>query len=144
MVPSRPARVSHALGGGETPANLSLVSVFNLPDEMFIEILSYFATFKLHELYYRVDQLVEPVAETRHLPREHAARHQILLTLTQVCHGMRKKFSPWLLEHVQSLCVYTGSESDGRKRERRLLARKSLLRQVKVLVTSPPLAAHVR
>ena len=82
--------------------------------------------------------------ETRHLPRAHAARHRMLFTLTQVCHDMREKFTPWLVEHVQSLCAHSESESDEEKRERRRLARKSLLGQVKVLVASPSLAAHVQ
>lgn len=109
----------------------------------FVEILSHFATFKLHELDYRIDQLREVVVTTRHLPRKYAARHRMLLTLTQVCRDMREKFLPWLLEHVQSLCVHTGSESDGEKRECRRLASKLLLRQMKMVVVSPPLAAHV-
>ena len=82
--------------------------------------------------------------DTRHLPRAYGARHRMLLALTQVCHDMREKFTPWLLEHVQLLCIYTGSESDAEKRERRHRSRKLLYAQLKVLVASPSLAAHVQ
>ncbi|KAF9645189.1 hypothetical protein BDM02DRAFT_3271879 [Thelephora ganbajun] len=126
----------------ESSAQTSLI--FSLSDDIFVEILSHFTTFKLHELYYRIDQLQKTVAETRHLPRVYATRHRILLTLTHACRDMRKRFSPWLLEHVQSLCVYKGFESDDQKRECRQLARKSLLRQIKVLIASPTLAVHVQ
>ena len=126
------------------PADQFLVSVFNLPDDIFVEILSHFAAFKVHELYYRVDQQWEAVMPMQHLPREYAARRQMLFTLTQVCRGMREKFTPWLLEHIQSLFVYIGYESDKKKQEHRQLVKKSLLRQMKMLAASPSLAAHVR
>jgi len=65
----------------------------------------------------------------------------VLLVFTQLCRSTRRKFLPWLWEHVQSLCVRSPGLNE---LECRRVARRMFRRQSRVLAARPSLAAHVR
>jgi len=115
--------------------------VFQLPDEIFINVFSNFPTFRLEHAYYRVDQASRSVIDTRYFSREYQARHRILVVFVELCRSTRRKFLPWLWEHVQSLCVHSPGLEE---QECRRLAKTVFRRQSKTLVATPSLAVYVK
>lgn len=104
-------------------------------------MFSNFPTFKLEHTYYRVDQQNRSITDTRYFSREYQGRHRVLVAFVQLCRSTRRKFLPWLWEHVESLCVHSPS-SEGQ--ECRRLAKTVFRRQSRVLIATPSLAVYVK
>ena len=106
-------------------------------------MFSNFPTFNLEHAYYRVDlqDLSVGLPAIRYFSRSYEARHRILIVFVQLCRSTRRKFLPWLWEHVQSLCFRSpGLEG----RQCRLLAKTVFRRQSRTLITTVSLAAYVK
>lgn len=117
------------------------LTVFQLPDEIFLKVFSNFPTFQLEHAYHRIDQHGRSVADTRYFGREYGARHRVLVVFVQLCRSTRQKFLPWLWEHVQSLCVYPSSPE---RLECRRLAETMFRKQYRTLIAMPSLGVYVK
>ena len=101
-------------------------------------MFSHFPTLKLEHAYYRIDA---PFTYSWHFSHAYGARHRILLAFTRLCRSTRRKFLPWLWEHVQSLCVHLPGLGGPEYYE---LAERVFRKQSRTLVATPSLAAHVK
>ena len=107
--------------------------VFTLPDETFLEILSYFPAINFRYGFAHQRGLSNPNV----LSGGYAERCNVLRAITQTCRALRQKFLPWLWEGVDACAVpydrawyvYLGN----------LLENKC-----RILLKNPVLAAHVR
>ena len=76
-------------------------AVFKLPDETFLEIISYFPVISFR---YSIDTNLKSVWYPTHLPGEYAERSNVLRAITQTCRTLRRKFLSWSWERVEA-CV---------------------------------------
>ncbi|KAF9647265.1 hypothetical protein BDM02DRAFT_3117408 [Thelephora ganbajun] len=124
---------------GEPVNQTSLI--FQLPDEIFINIFSNFFGLRLEYAYYRIFLHNKRFMIGRYFGHGYETRRRVLLAFTQLCRSTRRKFLPWLWEHVQSLCVcLTALDEQGCRR----LAVKVFQGQSRTLVATPSLAVHVK
>ncbi|KAF9650409.1 hypothetical protein BDM02DRAFT_1432761 [Thelephora ganbajun] len=106
------------------------------PNELFLDILSYFPVGDYLDCYYRA-QISPLLRPTLRIPRVYLERSRILVALTSTCWDMRLRLLPWLWGRVQAYIVL-GSYTTSASR-----VGQSLLMQCRLLLKSPSLAAHV-
>lgn len=107
--------------------------VFKLPDETFLDILSYFPTVSFR---YKFNNLVA-VWGRNYLPAEYAERVDVLRAVTQTCRTLRRKFLSWLWERVEA-CVSPGLPAWY------IYLGNVLASKCHILLKNPSLAIHVR
>ena len=108
-------------------------TVFKLPDETFLEILSYFPVINLR--YKNTGQ--RGIWGLNVLPGEFIERLDVLRAITQTCRALRRKFLSWLWERVEACVVpnlsawyiYVGNVLESK---------------CHILLKNPSLATHVR
>lgn len=108
-------------------------TVFKLPDETFLEILSYFPVINLR--YKHTGQ--RGVWGLNVLPGEFIERLDILRAITQTCRTLRRKFLSWLWERVEACVVPTLSAWY-------IYVGNVLESKCHILLKNPSLATHVR
>ena len=113
-------------------------TVFQLPDEIFVQIFSNLPTYQPENAYYGVDLWDRPTKGLPCFSSVYRTRQRVLLALTQVCRSMRQKFLPWLWEHLQYLPGRSNGTVDY------WWAWEALREQSRVLIATPSLAACVR
>jgi len=107
--------------------------VFKLPDETFLEILSYFPVITLR---YRITDLRD-VWGPSVLPGVYADRLDVLRAITQTCRTFRRKFLSWLWERVEACVVPTACAWY-------IYVGNALESKCHILLKNPLLASHVR
>ena len=109
-------------------------TVFKLPDETFLEILSYFPRISFR---YKVTDGLRGVWGLTVLPAEYVERLDVLRAITQTCRTLRQKFLSWLWERVEACVVPDASAWY-------IYVGNTLERNYHILFKNPPLATHVR
>jgi len=110
--------------------------VFKLPDETFLEILSYFPVINLR--YRHTGHMGHRgIWGINVLPGEFIERFDILRAITQTCRTLRRKFLSWLWERVEACVVPTISTWY-------IYVGNVLQRKCHILLKNPSLATHVR
>ena len=112
---------------------LTRKTVFELPDETFLEILSYFPVINLR--YRHTGQ--RGIWGLNVLPGEFIERLDILRAITQTCRTLRRKFLSWLWERVEACVVPTLSAWY-------IYVGNVLESKCHILLKNPSLAIHVR
>ena len=108
-------------------------TVFTLPDETFLEILSYFPVITFRHRFTDRRSVWGP----NFLPGEYVERLNILRAVTQTCRTLRQKFLSWLWEKVEA-CVMPGHSAWY------IYVGNVLESKCHILLKNPPLATHVR
>lgn len=121
---------SHVCVGARANARKT---VFKLPDETFLEILSYFPVIGFR---YRITDL-RNFWGANFLPGEYAERLDVLRAITQTCRTLRRKFLSWLWERVEA-CVVPGCSAWY------IYVGNALESKCHILLKNPQLATHVR
>lgn len=117
---------------GANGANASR-TVFQLPDETFLEILSYFPVVSFR---YKFSGPRSVWGQT-FLPVIYAERLNALRAVTQTCRTLRRKFLSWLWERVEA-CVAP------ERAAWYISLGNALESKCHILLKNPPLATHVR
>ncbi|KAF9648465.1 hypothetical protein BDM02DRAFT_3239797 [Thelephora ganbajun] len=108
-------------------------TIFKLPDETFLEILSYFPVISFR---YKVAGL-RSVWGINFLPGGYAERLDVLRAITQTCRILRRKFLSWLWERVEACIVPNLSAWY-------IHLGNALESRCHILLKNPSLAMHVR
>jgi len=107
--------------------------VFKLPDETFLEVLSYFPVINFR---HKICNL-RNVWGANFLTGEYAERFDVLRAITQTCRTLRRKFLSWLWERVEACVVPNRSAWY-------IHVGNALASRCHILLKNPPLATHVR
>ena len=109
------------------------MTVFKLPDETFLEILSYFSVINFR---YKFSGF-RTMWDKNFLPPSYAQRLDVLRAITQTCRTLRRKFLSWLWERVEA-CIAPGRAAWY------IFLGNALEGRCHILLKNPSLAVYVR